>query len=142
MFPTAKHFLAMLTAAALILAPALSPRAFAQAPQRRAPQHVVSAADLQNAIAVSVAARQADQAKLESFLSTPRARQALQRAGMNYEVVRQAIPLLSAKELADLSARASKAQGQFQAGALTNTQITYIIIALATALIVILILKA
>ncbi len=142
MFPIAKSFLATLTAAALILAPALSPPAFAQASQAQPSQHVVSSADLQNAIAASVATRQAEQAKLVAFLSTPRARQALKKAGLDYEVVRQAIPLLSPRQLADLSARADKAQRQFRAGALTNLQITYIIIALATALIVILIFEA
>lgn len=142
MISTGKSFLASLMATLLILAPALSPAALAQTPQARPGQHVVSPGDLQKDVAAAMAARKADEAKVEAFLSTPRARKALKKTGMNYREVRQAVPHISQEELASLAARADKAQRQFDAGALTNQQLTYIIIALATAVVVIILVKA
>jgi pyruvate/2-oxoglutarate dehydrogenase complex dihydrolipoamide acyltransferase (E2) component len=137
-----KSFFVTLMALLLVMAPALSPAALAQAAPAQAPQHVVSAADLQNAVAASVKTRQANEAKVESFLSSPRAQQTMKKAGLNYQEVRQGIPFLSSSEVAELSARADRAQKQFEAGALTNQQITYIIIALAAAVIVLIAVKA
>jgi hypothetical protein len=142
MISTGKSFLACLMATLMILAPALSPSALAQTPKGRPGQHVVSNADLQNDVAAAAAARRANEAKVEAFLSTPRARQEMKKVGLNYRVVQRAIPQLSQDELASLAARTDKAQKEFEAGALTNQQLTYIIIALATAVIVIVIVKA
>ena len=142
MISTGKSFLASLMATLLILAPALSPSALAQTPANRSGQHVVSTADLQKDVASAAKARKADEAKVEAFLATPSARQALKKTGMNYREVQDAVPQLSPEELASLAARADKAQRQFDAGALTNQQLTYIIIALATAVVVIVLLKA
>ena len=137
MTSTGKSFLVSLVAALLILSPALSPSALAATPT--APQtadHVVSSAQLQRDVAAAAQARQANAAEVEALLSTPRARRELKRAGMNYRVIRRGIPLLSQQELAKLAARAGTAQRQFKAGALTNQQLTYIIIALAAAVLV------
>lgn len=132
-----------LLSAVLLLAPALSQIALAAPPQSAEPSpYVVSPAQLQRDLDAAAAKRQANIAALQNFLSTPKARHALKSAGMNYQEVRRAVPLLSSQELARLSARAGKAQKQFVAGALTNQQITYIIIALATAVIIIVIVKA
>ncbi len=136
MTSTGKNFLVSLMAALLILTPLFSPTALAQTP-KAAPQHVVSTATLARDVAASVAARRANQAKVLAFLSTSQARHSLRSAGMNYRVVQRAIPMLSQAELANLAARTSEAQQRFKAGALTNQQLTYIIIALATAIIVI-----
>ena len=54
----------------------------------------------------------------------------------------KAIATLSPDELARLSARTTEIQNDFAAGALTNEQLTYIVIALATAVIVLIIVKA
>jgi hypothetical protein len=137
-----KSLTAMLVAFAMVLVPAAAEAAQATATQTKSPQHVVSTADLQKDVAASAAVRQLNEAKIEKLFSTPQAREAMKKAGMNYEVVRQAVPQLSADELAQLAARADKAQKQFEAGALTNQQLTYVIIALATAVIIILIFKA
>jgi len=50
------------------------------------------------------------------------------------------VSTLSADELANLAARTRKIQNDFAAGALNNEQLTYIVIAIGTALLVILIL--
>lgn len=136
MFSTGKSFLASLATFLLIFTPALTPAAFARTPQSPAVQHVVSTADLQKTVAAWVTARRANEAKVEAFLSTPSARHALRKAGMDYRVVQRAIPTLSPAEVARLAARTDRAQQQFKAGALTNQQITYIVIALAAAVIV------
>jgi hypothetical protein len=142
MISTGKSLLASLMAMLIILAPALSSSALAQTPPVQSGQHIVSTADLQNDVAAAAAARKADQAKVEAFLSTPSARAEMKKVGLNYRVVQRAIPQLSQDELASLAGRVDKAQKEFAAGALTNQQLTYIIIALATAVVVILIVKA
>lgn len=142
MISSGKSLLASLMAMLIICAPAFSPSALAQTASVQSGQHVVSTADLQNDVAAAAAARKADQAKVEAFLSTPRARQEMKKVGLNYGVVERAIPQLSQDELASLAARADRAQKEFAAGALTNQQLTYIIIALATAVVVIILVKA
>jgi hypothetical protein len=138
-----KCLLAWLMSALLLLAPALPQAALAAPPQAaKASPHVVSPAELQRDLDAVTAKRQARIDALQHFLSTPKARRALKSAGMNYQVVNRAVPLLSSQELARLSARAEKAQKQFVAGSLTNQELTYIIIALATAVIIIIIVKA
>lgn len=141
--PFRKRFLVSLTALLLVLAPGLSQIALAAPRQidERSP-HVVSSSQLQRDLDAAAAKRETDVAALQNFLSTAKARKALKAAGMNYQVVRRAVPMLSNQELARLSARADKAQTQFDGGSLTNQQLTYIIIALATAVIIILIFKA
>lgn len=134
-----KSFTAVLMGLAMAAVPAVAQSA---ATQTKAPQHAVSLADLQKDVAASAATRQANEAKIENFLSTPQAREAMKKAGINYEVVKQSVSQLSPDELASLAARADKAQMQFQAGALTNQQLTYIIIALATAVLIIVIFTA
>ena len=101
-----------------------------------APQHVVSPAELQQA-AVSVSrTRQENVAKVEKLFSTPRAQKALKSAHLDPVQIQQAVPSLDDQELAHLAARADKAQKDFAAGALNNQQITYILIAIGTAVVV------
>jgi hypothetical protein len=133
---------AILVCFAMILIPAAAPDAVAAATRSKTPQHAVSLVELEKDVAASAARRQANQVKVEKFFATPQAREAMKKAGLSYEVIQRAVPQLPQDELARLAARADKAQKQFEAGALTNQQLTYIIIALATAVIVILILKA
>lgn len=104
-----------------------------------AQQHVVSSADLQKDVANAAQVRQENIAKIDKFLSTDQAQRALKAGNVNYDVIKSGISTLSDDELARLSARADQAQKDFAAGALTNEQITYIIIALATAVIILII---
>jgi hypothetical protein len=53
----------------------------------------------------------------------------------------RAVPMLSDAELAQLSSRIDSAQTDFAAGALDNEHITYIIIALAAAVIVLVLIR-
>lgn len=113
-----------------------------QAQRTWAQEHVVSSSDLQKDVNHAAQARRAQEAKLEAFLGTPQARKALASANIDYRTVEKGVPLLSDREVAELSARAEKAQSEFAAGALTTEQITYILIALATAVIILVILEA
>ncbi|HKV48515.1 MAG TPA: hypothetical protein VJN69_10525 [Candidatus Acidoferrales bacterium] len=101
-----------------------------------AQEHIVSSTDLQKDVAKAAQLRQERIGKIDKFLSTDQARTALKTANVDYDVVRNGVSTLSDDELARLSARADQAQKDFAAGALTNEQITYIIIALAAAVIV------
>lgn len=101
-----------------------------------APEHVVSPAELQQATVAAARTRQANVAKVEKVFSTPQAQKALKSAHLNPVQIKQAVPSLSNQELAHLAARADKAQKDFAAGSLTNQQITYILIALGTAIVV------
>jgi hypothetical protein len=101
-----------------------------------AQQHVVSSADLQKDVVNAAQVRQQNIARIDKFLSTDQAQRALKVGNVNYDVVKSGIFTLSDDEVARLSARADQAQKDFAAGALTNEQLTYIIIALATAVII------
>jgi hypothetical protein len=109
---------------------------FPVAQKLAADDHVVSTAELANQTRTAARARQANLAKVEKFFSSEAAGKALAAAKISPGQVQKAIPLLSDDELVRLASRADKLQSDFAAGALNNTEITYIIIALATALIV------
>ncbi|MGH9736068.1 MAG: hypothetical protein ACRD8A_15935 [Candidatus Acidiferrales bacterium] len=113
-----------------------------QAQRTWAQEHVVSSSDLQKDVNQAARTRRSQELKIETFLQTPRAKKALAAANIDYKTVEKGVPLLNDPELAALSARAEKAQSDFAAGALTNQQLTYIIIALATAVIILVIIEA
>lgn len=99
-------------------------------------EHVVAPAELQQATASAARLRQQNIDRVEKFFSSEQAEKALKSAHLDAVQVKQAVPTLSNQELARLASQADKAQKDFVAGALTNQQITYILIALATAVIV------
>ncbi len=99
-------------------------------------EHVVSPADLRKDIRAAAEVRQQNRAKVEQFISSTPVQKALKGARIDSAKVQKAIPLLSDEELARLAAQSEKAQKDFAAGSLTNEQLTYIVIALATAVLV------
>jgi|SRR6185312_15000758 hypothetical protein len=101
--------------------------------------HVVPLTELHRDAAAASASRQANLAKVDRLFSSEAAQQALRAAHIDGDQVKTALPLLGTDELAQLAARADRLQGDFAAGALTNQQITYILIALATAVIILVI---
>ena len=107
-----------------------------------AQEHVVSAADLHRDILAAAQAREGNQDKVLKFFSSDQAKKALQSANLPYERVQKAVSQLSDEELARLAARTENVRKDFAAGNLTNQQITYIIIALATAVIILIIVVA
>lgn len=115
---------------------------FLLSPVLRAQDHVVSPADLQQAARSAAQVRQQNLSKVENFFSREPAQKALKNTKIDPAKLQQAVSSLSDDELARLASQTDKVQKDISAGALTNLQITYIIIALATALIVILIFEA
>lgn len=104
--------------------------------------HVVSATDLHRDIVSAARTRETNLAKVQKFFSTDLARKALKSSNLPYDKVHNAVSSLNDEELARLAARTDKVQADFAAGSLSNQQITYIIIALATAVIVLILVAA
>jgi hypothetical protein len=107
-----------------------------------AQEHVVSSADLHRDLVAAAQARQNNQAKVLKFFSSEQAQKALSSANLRYEKVEKAVSQLRDDEVARLAAATEKVQNDFAAGALTSQQVTYIIIALATAVIILIIVAA
>jgi len=121
--------------------------AFALIPALLIPQFVtaqapsVSPSELRQAITAAAQIRQKNLDAVRSFFTSDAARAAFKVGKLDYQRVDKAISTLSPEELARLSDRTNQIQRDFAAGALTNEQLTYIVIALATAVVVILIVE-
>ncbi len=107
-----------------------------------AQEHLVSPEAIQEQLVQSAAERNKNVASLTEFFGSESARKAMKGAGLSQDEVKNAVSRLSDQELSQLAAKANRAQKDFAAGALTNQQLTYIIIALATAVIIIVIVVA
>ena len=124
--PYAFTFLAL---GLLIQAPVLTP----------AQDHVVPSAELRDATVRQARARKENLSKVEKFFSNPRVRKAVKSAHLDPVRIQKAVPALSDQELARLASQSEKVQKDFAAGALTSEQLTYAVIALAAAVIVIIV---
>src|SRR5437867_7414104 len=107
-----------------------------------ADDRVVQAGALHQAVMDAAQARQDRIETLEKFFSSETARKALRIGALDPKKIEGAVTLLGDEELARLSAQAEKIQTDFAAGALSNQEITYIIIALATAVLILVIVAA
>ena len=103
--------------------------------------HVVSPADLQKEVVSLAKTRQDRVDQVTRFLSSDKAEKAFSSAGIDAKQVKNAVPTLSDEELAQLSARASKAQADFAAGTLTDHDLTLIILAIAILVLLIVALR-
>jgi len=104
--------------------------------------HIVPAPDVHQAVRTAAQARQDHLTKLDKFFSSEPARKAFETVKLDPAKVSQALTLLSDDELARLAAQSEKIQHDVAAGSLTNQQITYILIALGTAVIILVIVAA
>jgi len=102
---------------------------------------VISPSELRKAMADAGAARQKNLDDVRSFFAAAPAQAALKAAKVDYRKVDKAVATLSPEELARLAAKTNAVRNDFAAGALTNQQLTYIVIALATAVLVLLIVE-
>jgi hypothetical protein len=121
-----------ITAAALV--------AFFTVPQSlvaQATDHIVSTTDLQKAAVGASQQREQNLQTLRSFLSSPKATEALKSAHMDPQQVNKAVSSLSDDDLARLSARASKAQIDFAAGNITDRDLLIILVAVAALILII-----
>jgi N-glycosylase/DNA lyase len=108
----------------------------------RGEDHLVSPSDLHDTLAKSAKARQANLEKVQRFFSSERVRQTLASTKTDLKKVENAVHVLNDEELARLVAQTEKVQADVAAGALDNQEITYIIIALATAVLILVIVVA
>jgi hypothetical protein len=102
-----------------------------------AQSHVVSPADLQNAVVATTQARQRNIETIREFVSSPTAEKALKSAHMDAKQVKESVSRLSDSELSQLAARASKAQSDFAAGTLSDRDLIIILVAIAALILII-----
>ena len=107
-----------------------------------AESHVVPLTELHQAAVASTEARGANLARVEHFFSSDVAQASLRAAKIDGDQVMKALPLLSDEELARLAARTDRLETDFAAGALSTLHLTYIVIALAAAVFVLIIVAA
>lgn len=100
-------------------------------------QHLVSPSELQQAATQASQSRQQNLDTLRSFFSSEKAQQALQSAHMNPQEVSKAVTGLSDQELAQLAARATKAQNDFAAGYMGDHDLLLILVLLAALILII-----
>jgi len=99
--------------------------------------HVVSPADLQKQAVTASQVRRQNLEAVQKFLFNPTGEKAMKTAGIDPQQVKAAVPTLSDEELAQLAARANKAQADFAAGDLSQREILWIILAVAALVLII-----
>jgi len=102
-----------------------------------AQSHVVSPADLQREAVAASQVRQHNLDSVQRLLSTPAAEKALKSAKMDTQQVKTAVSTLSDQELAQLAAKADKAQADFAAGNLSERDLILIILGIAVLVLII-----
>jgi len=127
-----KQFIRALSAGALVALSALPQNIVAQTSE-----HVVSSADLQKATVDATQTRQQNLGALNQFFSSEKAQKALQSAKINPERVKSAVAGLNDAELAQLAAKANKAQSDFAAGSIDNHDLLIILVCIAALILII-----
>ena len=102
-----------------------------------AQSHVVSPADLQKEAIAASQVRQHNLDSVQRLLSIPAAEKALKSAKMDTQQVKTAVSTLNDQELAQLAAKADKAQADFAAGNLTERDLILIILGIAVLVLII-----
>jgi UPF0716 family protein affecting phage T7 exclusion len=102
----------------------------------------VTSSELQEAIRDAAKTRQKNRNDVQAFFSSERARKAMKVGKVDYQRVQTAVATLSPEELARLAARTNQLQQDFAGGELNSQQMTYAIIALAAAVLVLVIVAA
>ena len=100
-------------------------------------QHLVSPSDLQKATVDASQARQKNLDTLNNFLSSDKAKQALESANIDPQQVKKAVAGLSDEELAQLASRAQKVQADFAAGTIGDRDLLIILVCIAALILII-----
>ena len=108
-----------------------------QAAHASTTDHVLSTSDLQKAAVDAARQRQQNIASLNALLGSPRAAKALEAANMDPAQVKTVVASLDDKELAQLAARANKAQADFAAGYISDRDLMVILVAVAALILII-----
>ncbi len=99
--------------------------------------HVVSPAELQAQVVSATQTRQQNLEKVDAFLSSSAANKALGNAKIDPQEVKTAVSSLNDAELAQLAARADKAQNDFAAGDLSEHDLLLLILGIAVLVLII-----
>lgn len=99
--------------------------------------HLVSPSDLQKAAVDASQDRQKNLDTLNNFLSSDKAKEAIESANINPDQVKKAVAGLSDDELAKLAARAQKAQNDFAAGSIGDRDLLIILVCIVVLILVI-----
>jgi len=99
--------------------------------------HLVSPSDLQKAVVDAAKTRRQNLDTLNNFLSSGKAKEALESANIDPEQVKKAVAGLSDEDLAKLAARAQKAQADFAAGTLGDRDLLIILLCIAALILII-----
>lgn len=110
-------------------------------PSAAADEHVVKPSELRTAIVEAARTRQDNLNQVNKFFSSEQVAKVLSNAHLNPVKIERAVSQLDDQELARLASRTGQVQSDLAAGALTTQQLTYIVIALATAVIVLIIVE-
>jgi hypothetical protein len=108
----------------------------------QAQSQVVQPSELNAAIQKASVARKTHLDHVRSFFSSKPARAALSRTPMTSDRVNKLLGSLSADDLAKLAEKTQNIQADFAAGAMSNQDLTYVVVALATAVLVLIIVEA
>jgi len=103
---------------------------------------IVRHSELRDALKKASDTRQKNLDQVKSFFESDPVHKILVTSPFQSSQIQKAIAGLDTDELAKLASRTQKAQNDFAAGSLNNEQLTYIVIALATAVLVLIIVKA
>ena len=107
-----------------------------------ADDHAVSAADLHQVLVDSAKTRQTNVETVQKFFSSEIVKNALSKQIVTASKVEKVVPLLNDEELNRLASQCRQVESDISAGSLSNQEITYILIALATAVIILVIVVA
>lgn len=127
-----KQLVRAITAGSLVALFAIPPSLVAEASD-----HLVSSADLQKAAVNASKTREQNLGTLNAFFSSEKAQTALKSAHMDPQQVKKAVAGLSDEELAQMAARANKAQADFSAGNLSDRDLIIILVAIAALILII-----
>ena len=105
-------------------------------------QNQITSTELEQAILNAARTREKNLEQVRNFLAADQVKSVLKDARIDPERVEKAASTLSSEELSRLATRTQSIQADFAAGALNNQELTYIIIALATAVLILVIVAA
>jgi len=107
-----------------------------------AQSQTITATELREAVKQSAADRQKNLEQVRSFFADPKVSKVLKDSHIDSGRLQKAFSALDAGELAKLASRTTQIQNDFAAGALSNQELTYIVIALAAAVLVLIVVAA
>jgi hypothetical protein len=102
----------------------------------------VTATELRDAVKNAAAGREKNLEQVRSFFADPAVSKALADAHIDSKRIQKAVSTLDADELARLASRTAQIQSDFAAGALSNQELTYIVIAIGAAVLVLIVVAA